>query len=227
MALTDPYCSVQEYRDRVDSSTDDDDAAIEAQLLASSRLIDRWCGRFFNKDNSVRSRIYDGGPGLTTFAMLWRDVSATPTGGKTRLYIPDDISTTTGLIVQVDLDGDYAFEQTLTIDTHFWIGPYNAAEGPEPWPYQFLDVVPNNNVMIAWPSHRRSVKVTAKFGWPSVPEAVRETCALLTREMRDLQKAGMVLSLGSIDTETRIVDRAPKIRENIIQQYGRARRPFS
>src|SRR3972149_9993032 len=127
MAVTDAYATAAEYRSRGGQSDATDTTLLDALRAAVSRLIDRECERFFGIDASVVARLYDG-------------------NGLTRLYI-DDVATVTGLVVKVDLDDDFAFvgaDETLTKDTHYWIGPANAALGPEGSPYRFLDIVPAN-----------------------------------------------------------------------------------
>src|SRR3972149_2249474 len=105
MAVVDSYATLAEYKVRVNLTTTGDDAAITAQLGAVSRLIDRECRRFFTQDAAVVTRIFDG-------------------NGASRLWLPADIATATGLVVKVDLNGDYDFldaNESLTLDTDFWL----------------------------------------------------------------------------------------------------------
>src|SRR3990172_2726710 len=127
MAVTDAYATAAEYRSRTGQSDATDTTLLDALLKAVSRLIDRECERFFGIDAAVVVRLYEG-------------------NGLTRLYI-DDVATVTGLIVKADLDDDFDFDgadETLTKDTHYWIGPVNAALGSEVATYRFLDIVPAN-----------------------------------------------------------------------------------
>src|SRR3990167_5079751 len=110
MAVTDAYATAAEYRERTTKSDASDDDTILAQLKAVSRWLDRRLRRFFTQDAAVVARIYNG-------------------NGEQILWLPDDIATATGLIVKVDLNGDYDFSdsgETLSINTDFWLGPYNA-----------------------------------------------------------------------------------------------------
>src|SRR3972149_1663132 len=173
MAVTDAYATEAEYRSRGGQSDATDTTLLDALLGAVSRLIDRESERFFGIDAAVVARLYDG-------------------NGLTRLYI-DDVGTATGLIVKVDLDDDYAFtgaDETLTEGTHYWIGPGNAELGSEVSPFRFLDIVPANGRLSVWPSGLRKVQVTAKFGWPAVPAAIKEATGLGTRGLRGLGEAG-------------------------------------
>ena len=206
MAVTAPYAEPEEYRLRVGQTDTGGDDLLLDLLKAVSRLIDRECERFFGIDAAVVARLYDG-------------------NGLTRLYI-DDVATVTGLIVKVDTDDDYDFDgadETLTKDTHYWIGPANAALGPEASPYRFLDIVPANSVLNVWPEGQRKVQVTAKFGWPSVPLAIKEATILVTRELRDLEESGFILSLQNIDAGINLSPAAFSLIQRIKAEYGRRR----
>lgn len=182
MAVTDAYATAAEYRARVTKSDTGDDATILTQLTGASRLLERECGRFFNQDASVVVRLYDG-------------------NGLTRIHI-DDLSTTTGLVVKVDLNGDFDFadsNETLTVDTHFKVGPVNAGLGAEPEPYRYLDIVPGNAILGAWPSQKWALQVTGKFGWAAVPGMIKEAVIMMVRQLRDAQESGYTLSMENID----------------------------
>jgi hypothetical protein len=205
LPITDAYATAAEYRDRTTKTDTGDDAGVITPLLAAvSRLIDRETGRFFTKDAAAVARVYEG-------------------GGLTRLYI-DDVATVSGLVVKVDLNGDYDYadtDETLTKDTHFWIGPVNAEDGSEPKPYRYLDIVPNNGRLSVWPAQLRAVEVTAQFGWAAVPGAIKEATILVAREMRDLQESGMTLSLQAIDQAVNLAPVAFSLIQRIKREYGR------
>ena len=206
MAVTDAYATAAEYRSRTGQSDATDTTLLDALLKAVSRLIDRECERFFGIDAAVVARLYDG-------------------NGLTRLYI-DDVATVTGLIVKADLDDDHDFDgatETLTQDTHYWIGPANAALGSEVSTYRFLDIVPANSVLSAWPEGPRKVQVTASFGWATVPLAIKEATVLVTRELRDLERAGFTLTLENIDQGINLSPAAFSLIQRIKAEYGRRR----
>lgn len=225
MAIGDPYASVAEYKARVDSSGSASDGDVAAQLQAICRYLDRRCGRFFGQDAAVQVRVYDGGDAI--LQRLDEHYIRWAMDARTRLYLPDDIATTTGLVVKVDLDNDHVYEQTLVINTDFWVGEPNAALGPEPQPYTWLQVVPSGSVLTTWPANERSVQVTAIFGWPQVPGPVREATVMLARELRDLQRSGYTLTLESIDAAVSVSPRGPAIIHDIVKNYGRQRRFFA
>lgn len=185
MALGDAYASAAEARARWNKADVGDDTTIDAQLKAVSHYIDQRCRRRdgFNQSASVEARIFNG-------------------NGRQRLWLDDDIATTTGLIVKADLNGDYDYadsNETLNINTHFWPGPWNAAVGSDPKPYEWLELVPSNSVVTVWPNQLRAVEVTAKFGWPEVPEAIKELTIALTRYLRDIHESGVTFTIQAID----------------------------
>jgi len=203
--VTDPYVTLPEYKARVNMTGTADDEEMKAQLEAASNFIFHECGdRFFSKDAAAVVRLFDG-------------------NGLTRLYV-DDIASLTGLIVKVDLDADFDFidtGETLTIGTHFWAGPANAALGPEARPYTFLDIVPWNGRLDVWPAVPRSVQVTAVFGWPAVPAAIKEATVDLVRKLRDIQQAGASEALQNIDMAMQMAGRQSFIFQDMRRQYRR------
>lgn len=157
MTLTNAYVSIDEYRLFATNRQPGDEGVIEACVAAASRMIDRWCGRphGFWQDSTVQTRTYHAdSPGLC---------------------FVDDISTTTGLVVKTDIDDDGAYAQTLTITTDFVLYPLNAGAQTPARPWNEIRIVSDEG----FPTGARpGVQVTAKFGWPTVPDEVRLACLL-------------------------------------------------
>lgn len=196
MALGTAYATAAEYRARVTKADNSDDATIDAQLAAVTHYLDRRCRRSdgFNQSASVEARTFD--------------ITRTPENGAAftsdylRLWLPADVATVTGLIVKVDNNADYDVAdtgETLAINTDFWVGPTNAAVGSDPLPYEYLDIKPTSTLISAWPLQRRAIEITAKFGWPEVPEAIKEAVITMTRMLRDLEESGYTLTLENLD----------------------------
>lgn len=210
MAVTDSYATAAEYR----AGIDQDDTAEDAELLlcttAVSRYIERLMprmpsgtARHFTVDASVTTRLFDG-------------------NGKNRIWV-DDISTTTGLVVKVDLNADYDVAdsgETLAIDTDFWVGPWNAAAGSEVRPYTFLEIVPTTSAFSAWPKQYKSVSVTAKFGWSAVPEPVKRATIGITKALRDISKAPYSLAYENIENAVRMSPVAHNLLDEVVYAYA-------
>jgi hypothetical protein len=208
MPVDDAYIKAEEFRARIGKSVTADDGVLDAILKGVSRLLDRECGgeeepRFFNQDAELTIRHYDG-------------------NGLARLYITD-VATTSDLVVKADLDGDHDFDgtdETLTQGTHFWIGPWNAPLGSEARPYRFLEVIPNNGRLSVWPERLRAIQVTAIFGWPAVPEAIKDAVAMITHEITGLEHAGPTAALQNVDNAVNLSPTAFSIVQRIKREYG-------
>jgi hypothetical protein len=205
MALDSPYATAKEFRAAVGADDEKDDAAITALLKAVSRLLDRRCRRFFSKNVAAVARIFHG-------------------NGRELLWLPIDIATTAGLIVKVDLNGDYDVAdsgETLALNTDYWLGPENAELEPEAQPFESIEVNPSSALLSCWPDQRRAIEVTAVFGWPARPGAVREATILIARELLDLEKAGMTLQLQQIDQQVNLSPAAFSQVQRIQHDYAR------
>jgi hypothetical protein len=194
-AVTDAYVKAEEYRSRIDKTVTEDDGAIDGQLKAVSRFIDQRMRRFFTQDAEAVARVLDG-------------------NGETKLWLPADIATTTGLAVKADLDGDYTCETTLTLNTDFWVGPSNADKGAEPRPFEWLKVRPDSSNLSVWPDQEQAVQVTAVWGWPAIPEAIKELTVAITRYLRDLEQAGATLTMQNIEST---IQQSPRLNLLLVQ----------
>ncbi len=145
-------------------TSDDHDDLIDLAVEGASRQIDDYCGRRFWQDGTVVARTYH------------------PTTA--RMAFVDDISTTTGLIVKVDEDDDGTFEKTLTINTDFQVLPTNAAAEYPVQPYTSIGLLDGDVTSYAHlGSGRPYLQVTAKFGWPAVPESVERACVFQSKNL--------------------------------------------
>lgn len=170
MAITNGYCTLAQVRAHLayNSGETADDSAIETAVEAASRLIDGYCGRRFWQDGSVAAREF------------WAD--------SPRSVEVDDISTTTGLVVKIDEPGDGTFATTLTISTDFFLIPANAADRTPVWPYEEIWLA--DNYSFPRPSNGRpGVQVTAKFGWPAVPDDVEYACIIQASQLFKAKEA--------------------------------------
>jgi hypothetical protein len=160
MAITNGYCTLAELKPelRIPVLLDtEDDTRLEVAIAAASRQIDAHCGRFFWREAGTHTREF--------YANDHRRCEV------------NDISTVTGLVVQVDDDDDGVFETTLTISTDFILRPLNAADHVPVLPYDEIVLVDaiNGNFPMSQ-SGRPGVRVTARFGWQAVPDDVKKAC---------------------------------------------------
>jgi hypothetical protein len=146
-----------------------DDALLDVALGAASRQVDGLCGWRFWQDGSVVAREFRADD-------PWC------------VYVDEGISTTTGLIVKIDEDGDGTFETTLTITTDFLLEPLNAADMVPVWPYTEIRLVDNYSFPVL-SNGRPGVQVTAKFGWPAVPDDVTTATLMLAADIHKSKDA--------------------------------------
>ncbi|MEU4150835.1 phage gp6-like head-tail connector protein [Streptomyces sp. NPDC026659] len=130
------------------------DALLTAAIAAASRGIDKNCGRRFWLDSSATAR---------TFNPEFRTVSY-DTG---QLLIVDDIGSTTGLVVAT---GDVGGAYTTITDYETW--PENAVALGLP----ITGLLRHSGTWGTTGTAR--VQVTAKWGWPAVPDEITQATIL-------------------------------------------------
>lgn len=182
MAITNGYTTLNAMKAYLSISDSTDDTILETMVESASRSIDRIANRRFYLDANASSRQY----------RAYNDVFA---------YV-DDIGTTSSLVVAMDEDGDGTFETTLTLNTDFILDPLTAPSLSRP--YTQLTMV---NTTYTWPIFpgmfsnglRPGVQVTARWGWPSVPDDIEMACQILTADLyKRKDSPGGVLGLGDL-----------------------------
>jgi len=160
MALSDAYATAAEYRAAIDMTDTTKDTVILKDLKAISRYIDGKVGRFFTKDASATVRVYE------------------PVADSERLWV-DDIA-----VAPTSVKMDYsAGSYLLTLaSTDYELRPLNAAAKPEPEPYTYLTLSDTSGRDVFAAGDR--IQITAVFGWPAVPDAVRRATIELTGILR-------------------------------------------
>ena len=187
MTVVNGYTDVATLASFISVNDSDLDLELESAINAASRQIDAHCGRRFWQDSTVKVREYRA-------------------DDRYILHV-DDISTATGLIIKLDTDDDDVFETTVTINTDFVLAPYNAAEEVPVRPYTAIELVDNYTFPTNY--RRPGVQVTAKFGWPAVPDAVKQACLI---QAKNIYKASVGSIAGyQVAGDTGIVVRSPNL----------------
>lgn len=180
--MTTTYTTASELSEVLEMSDSVEAPQLEAAVLAASRQIDDHCGRRFYQDTNPVARYY------------WPDDECE--------LLVDDIATTTALAVAVD-DGTGTYATTLTVNVDFLVAPVNALA--DDWPITKLLTIEN-----AWTigARRPSVKVTATYGWPSVPAQVETACLI---QAKNLYKApsGTLVGFQSAGIDAGVVRLPP------------------
>jgi hypothetical protein len=161
MAITNGYATLAEAKAYLSISDSIDDAMLESMVEAASRSIDNIAGRRFYLDASASARLYRG----------------------TNPYIltVDDFGSTTGLALALDTGGDGTYETTLTYNVDYVVEPFNAVAMGKP--YTQITLVGGQLLPWLLPNLRPSVQLTAKWGFPTVPDDISQACLILTADM--------------------------------------------
>lgn len=176
------YCTADQLANELGAEAGPDLDKFERAINAASRLIDKHCGDRFWQDTAVATREFYS-----------EDTRC--------CYIPEGISTTSGLVVKIDPSDDGTWSTTLTLSTGFILKPNNSADEIPVEPYREIVVV-NSDGGYFNPSvyGRANVQVTAKFGWPAVPDDVTEACLIQAASlMKGTSSPGGILELSGFD----------------------------
>jgi hypothetical protein len=149
--MADPYIALDIQKASLNISEEDDsrDALLSSALGTASRSIDRMTGRTFTLSSDVTARTY----------RTSRRISVSEEG---QLLIIDDIGSVTGLEVRAGPTDQYS-----TV-TNFEPYPENALALGRP-------ITGLLRIGGCWTAGRDiRVEVTARWGWPAVPEEIRQ-----------------------------------------------------
>jgi len=182
MAITNGYATLAEIKGYMSISDNTDNDLLENLIESASRSIDRIANRRFYLDATASARLYRAYSNVFVFV--------------------DDIGTTSNLVVKTDEDGNGTYSKTLTLNTDFILDPLTSQSLNRP--FTQLTMVSNTE---SWPIFpgltsnglRPGVQVTARWGWPSVPDDLNMACLILTADLYKRKDApGGILGLGDL-----------------------------
>lgn len=149
MAITNGYASLNETKSALRITDSVDDSLLEMAIESASRLIDGYAGRqFFSSGTAIRYYTADDD----------------------FVCEIDDISSSTITLVTA-MDADAVFDTTWAT-TDYQLEPLNGVLDGQAWPYTRIRAVGD----YLWPisGGEALVKLTAVFGWPAVPIAIKQ-----------------------------------------------------
>lgn len=171
MALGDPYASLDDLKDYMQATLQGEtmyDAILTNALKSVSREIDNHCHRQFNQDDAVTAREY--GPDSVFTIREGRRV--------THWLAVDDFYDTESLIVESGGVTWTASDYTLR--------PRNGiVDGQTGWAYR--EIHATSTTLRFDPEGDTSV--TTKWGWPAVPDPVKQSCLILASETFQIKDA--------------------------------------
>jgi hypothetical protein len=182
MAIVNGYATLTQIKAYMSISDNTDNDLLEDLVESASRSIDRIANRRFYLDSTASARLYRAYSNIFVFV--------------------DDIGTTSSLVVAMDEDGNGTYSKTLTLNTDYILDPLTSPSLNRP--YTQLTMVSNTE---SWPIFpgitsnglRPGVQVTARWGWPSVPDDINMACLILTADLYKRKDApGGILGLGDL-----------------------------
>lgn len=176
MAIVNGYITLANLKNYLKIDDSVEDTLLEQIIESASRSIDKIANRRFYLDSTATARTY-------------RPI------GNLRV-ITDDIGSTTGLILKTDPDSTGTYQTTMTLNTDYIVEPTNAlAKGR---PVNYLTIVGSTALSLPvnyWPQ----VQVTAKWGWPEVPDDIEQATYILSADLyKRKDSIGGVLGLSEL-----------------------------
>ena len=190
------YVALSELKSALGITGSTDDDFLNLAIDSAEESIDDLCGRVFTAAGSASARTYRAQPYLA---------------------VTDDISTLTGLVVKTDTSGDGTFDTT-------WASTDIQAE-----PLNNLVKGRSVNNLRAGGSYTfpvygdglASVEVTAKWGWPAVPDSIKQSALMLASRLYS-RKASPMGVIGVGDFGPVRVSRSDPDIAHLLMDYRRA-----
>lgn len=160
MAVVNGYATLAELKTYIGLTGSGQDTNLENAINGASRQIDAITGRFFYQTSS--------------------DVKYFSPDNALFLIVPD-ISTPSGLVVQLDDNDDGTHEKTITVDTDFYLKPLDAGnqiDGEEFSPITEIAILDTRSSERFDPTIVKHVKITAQWGFSAVPKAIHQACLI-------------------------------------------------
>ena len=166
------YVALSELKTALGISGSADDTYLNLAIDAAEKSINDLCGRKFTADSSATARTYRAQPYLA---------------------VTDDISTLTGLVVKTDTAADGTFDTTWA-STDYQVEPLNnLTKGRS---VNNLRAIGSYTYPV-YGDGQVSVEVTAKWGWPSVPDPVKQATLLTSSRLYGRKASPMgVIGVG-------------------------------
>lgn len=176
MTITNGYITLKALKNYLKIDDSVEDQLLEQIIESASRTIDRIANRRFYLDSVATARQYRQNNQLVLSV--------------------DDIGSLTGLVVKTDPDSTGTYQTTLTLNQDYILDPVNAPNKGRPW--TMVTIVGSNGFSLPV-NARPQVEVTAKWGWPSVPDDIEQATYILSSDLyKRKDSIGGVLGLSEL-----------------------------
>jgi len=155
--MSQSYVALSELKTWLGVTGSAQDTNLTTAIKAASSSIADYCGRQFDIDSSVVTRVYD------CEFMDYVEV--------------DDIATVTGLIVKT-LEADGTVNETLTLNTDYYLSPYNSDKTDPAKPFTKIIMAIEKAGKLLPTQHRQGLSVTAKFGFSAIPDTIYQAALI-------------------------------------------------
>jgi hypothetical protein len=187
MAITNGYCTLAEVKAAMRVTDSVDDTLLENSIEGASRRIDGYCSRFFYQ--TVKT--------ITFFA-----------SNSYRLQIPDLASST--LVLKTDNNGTGTYTTTWNAATDYTLEPLDTSLQGRP--YRAISATGGQTFPLYFAPAPPTVQIAGTWGWPAIPDDIREACVLLSmRQFARYNAALGVLGFADMAITVRAVD--PDVRD--------------
>jgi len=177
MTLVNCYCSTKDIGERLGISDFEDDVTLEAAITSAKNALELAYGQFWYDAGSASTRTFP--PSSYWYANV------------------DPFHTTTGLIIKTDDDDDGVFETTWSASeyelvpfggdmTHMMSAPYDMILGI-------------SRVFPTYTRRRRTLEVTARWGWAAVPQSVHEASKILAVDLWKRKDVAFGIQTGTVE----------------------------
>ncbi len=192
------YVALSELKSALGISGSGDDTFLNLAIDSAEQSIDDLCGRKFTVDGSASARTYRAQP---------------------YLCVTDDISTLTDLTVKTDTSADGTFDTTWA-STDYQAEPLNNLLKTTARSVNNLRAVGSYTFPV-YGDGLASVEVTAKWGWPAVPDSIKQATLMLSSRLYGRKASPMgVIGVGDFGP-VRISRSDPDI-AHLLMDYRRA-----
>ena len=190
------YVALSELKSALGSTGSTDDDFLNLAIDSAEESIDDLCGRVFTAAGSASARTYRAQPYLA---------------------VTDDVSTLTGLVVKTDTSGDGTFDTTWA-STDYQVEPLNnLTKGRS---VNNLRAVGSYTFPV-YGDGLASVEVTADWGWPAVPDSIKQATLMLAARLYS-RKASPMGVIGVGDFGPVRVSRSDPDIAHLLMDYRRA-----
>lgn len=186
MAITNGYATLAEVKSVLRLTDNVDDTLLENAIEGASRRIDGYCGTFFYQTSNVIN-LYPVNEYKVTF--------------------PDAATIT---YIKTDDDGDGTYEDTWVNGVDYQLEPLDRALQNRP--IRQASAIGSKTFPLFYVPDLPGVQVSATWGWPSIPDDVREACVLLSiRGFARYNAALGVVGFNDMAIQVRAID--PDVRD--------------